>query len=182
MNKKLDWRQFINFWKQYYDEGKHPDKKFYDPCINNLSRDDFLDRLWRWKMGFHLDSGSNKKKLELMNKNKEVIRKFRRGKPTFKELHNFSRETFKSGVVYQVFLMHICKHNEYPIFDQNVFRSFIFLTTGKIIEVPQDIQDYLDYRKFVFKIHKRYKINFRDIDKALMVFGQFLNNRQKFLK
>lgn len=181
-NKKLNWSQFIDFWKEYYYNPKNQDEKYYYPYIDNLSKNDFLEKLWRWKMQVHFYNRYNQKALKLMEENKETIRNFRGSKPTFEELYIFSRKIFKSGVVYQIFLMHICKPNEYPIFDQNVFRSFIFLTTGKIIKTPQDIQEYLDYKEFVFKINKKYNIKLRYIDYALFAFGQFLANPKKFLK
>lgn len=180
MTKELDWPRFIDFWKQFYDERTHPDREFYDPYINDLSKDDSLDKLWQWKMGVHFDNRNSQKALRLMKENKETIRTYRETYPSFQELHDFAKRIFQSGVIYSVFLMHICAPERYPIFDQNVFRSFIFLTTGKIGEAPQEIQDYLRYREFVFKIHKHYKADFRDIDQALMAFGQFLAKPELF--
>lgn len=106
MTKKLDWKQFINFWKQFYDEGRHPDKKFYDPYINNLSKGDFLDKLWRWKMGAHFHNRNNQKALRLLKENKETIRNYRQTSTSFDELYDFSKKIFQSGVIYSVFLMH----------------------------------------------------------------------------
>lgn len=183
MKTKLDWRQFVDFWSQFYNEhDRYPDKVYYDPYIKDLSQDNFLDKLWLWKMQVHYHNKRNKRALKLIKENIETIRNFRSSNPTFNILYDFSKKIFKSGVVYSVFLIHICKPQQYPIFDQHVFRSFIFLTTGKIIKMPKNIKDYLRYKKFVLKIYKRYKINLRDIDKALMAFGQFLDNPQKFLQ
>jgi hypothetical protein len=182
MNKKLTWQKFIDFWKQFYDDRQHPDEKFYFPYINDLSEGDFLDKLWRWKMGLHFKNKSNQKVLNLIKENTETIRNFRKSEPTFNELYEFSEKIFKSGIVYRIFLVHICKPNDYPIFDQHVFRAFNFLVTGKITNMPTNIKDYLNYKKFVLKIHRQYDLNLRDIDRALMAFGQFLNNPKKFLK
>ena len=184
MTKKLNWPEFIKFWSQFYADSKHPDKRLYYPYINDLSKDGFLDKLWLWKMGVHFYNKTNKKALKLMRKNIEVIRNSRKSNPSFNNLYEFSRKIFKSGIIYPVFLIHICKPQKYPIFDQNVFRSFIFLTTKEkeIVDTPKDIRDYLNYRKFVFQIHAKYKIKLRDINKALMAFGQFLKDRPQFLK
>lgn len=180
--KKLNWPEFIKFWSQFYNNSGHLDEKFYYPYINDSSKEDFLDRLWHWKMGVHFHNRNNQRALRVIKKEKEAIRDFRKSNPSFEKLFNFAREIFRTGVVYPVFLIHICKPDKYPIFDQHVFRAFIFLTTKEIINKPEDAQDYLRYRDFVFKIHKKHKIGFRNIDKALMVFGQFLNNPQKFLR
>jgi hypothetical protein len=181
MKRKLNWREFIKFWSQFYDDSKHPDEEFYYPYINDLSKKDSLNKLWLWKMDCRFYR-IHHRKVVLINKSKDIIINFRNFKPRFEDLCNFSRKIFSTGIVYQVFLMHICRPEEYPIFDQHVFRAFIFLTRKKIVDIPKDIQDYLNYRKFVFQIQKKYKIKLRDIDKALMAFGQFLNNPQKFLK
>jgi len=182
MAQKLNWKKFIRFWSKFYNNDKYQDKKFYYPYIRDLSKNDFLDELWLWKMQVHFYNRTNKKALKSMRENIETIRSFRGSNPTFNDLYKFSRKIFKSGVVYPAFLIHICKPNDYPIFDQHVFRAFTLLTTKKIVDAPKDIQDYLSYRRFVFSILKKYKIGLRDIDKALMAFGQFLNNPQKFLK
>lgn len=182
MTEKLDWKKFIKFWLQFYDDRKYKEKKFYYPYIEDLSKNDSLGKLWRWKMQEKFFTPHNQRALEQMKANIEIILDFRKSNPSFQELYNFSRRIFKSGVVYPVFLIHVCKPEDYPIFDQHVFRAFIFLITGKITDKPKEIKDYLNYRKFVFKIHKQHNINLRDIDKALMAFGQFLDKPQKFLK
>lgn len=182
MNKRLNYSEFIKIWAQFYDNSGHPDEKFYFPYINNLSKDNFLDKLWRWKMGVHFKNKNSQKALKLMKENIEDIRDFRKSNVTFDKLYKFSEKIFKNGIVYRIFLVHICKPNDYPIFDQHVFRTFIFLKTGRIIDFPRGIQDYLDYRKFVLKIHEDYSLNLRNADKAFMAFGQFLINPKKFLK
>ena len=180
--KKVDIKEFIYFWEKYYDERKYPDKEIYYPYIHDLTKNNFLDKLWEWKMREKFYTPNNQRALERMKTSIEIIRDFRKSNPSFHELYNFSRKIFKSGPVYLAFLIHICKPNDYPIFDQHVFRAFTFLTTKKIVDKPKDIQDYLNYRKFVFQIHKKYKISLRDIDKGLMAFGQFLTSPQKLKK
>lgn len=178
----MDWEQFINFWKQFYYDPHHEDEKYYYPYINNLSKEDFLDKLWRWKMQVpYFNNRSNQRKLELMKQNKAEIRSFRKSETTFNKLYSFSRKFFRSGVVYSVFLIHICKPEEYPIFDQHVYRAFHFIKNRKIVKEPRSFQNYLDYRDFILRIHRKHSLNLRDIDKALMAFGKFLENPLKYL-
>lgn len=181
---KLNLQEFIKFWSQFYSDNQNFDEKFYYPYISNegLLKDDFLKNLWRWKMQVHYNNSSNQRALKLMEENKEIIRNFSKSNPDFDDLYNFSRKIFRSGIVYSIFLFHICKPEEYPIFDQHVFRAFTFITKKEIIKDTTDIKDYWKYRDFVFSIHRRYKVNLRDIDKGLMAFGQFLDSPQKFLK
>lgn len=180
--KKLDWKEFINFWSQFYSDSQN-DNTLYYPYINDngLLGDDSLRNLWLWKMQGFFKYKKSQKALKSMEEKKKIIVNFRKSKSSFNDMYNFSREIFRSGIVYSVFLIHICKPEEYPIFDQHTFRSFNFITKKEFGKKPKDKKDYLKYRRFVFRIHKKHKINLRDIDKGLMAFGQFLSNPQKLL-
>lgn len=180
--KKLDWSQFIDFWKQFYDDRKHPDNEFYFPYINDLSKENFLEKLWQWKMGVHYKNSNSQRVLKLMRKEKVTIRDYRKSQSTFEELWRFTGNIFRTGIIYKVFLVHICKPDDYPILDQNAFRAYTFITTGKLVKEPKNLEDYQNYRRFVLKIHQRCKISLRDIDRGLMTFGQFLSNPQRKVK
>ena len=90
-------------------------------------------------------------------------------------------------------MFHIIWPNEFTILDQHVIRSFLFLQKGHLekktgyliegdnIKLHNDCL-YNKYNDFVHAINKEHGVSLRDIDKALMAFGQFLNNPQKFLK
>lgn len=181
--KKLYWKEFINFWLQFYSDNQGLDKKLYYPYISNngLLKDDSLKNLWRWKMQGFFTYQRNQKALKSMEGKKDIIINFRRSKPSFNDLYDFSKKIFPNGIVYSVFLIHICKPKGYPIFDQHVFRSFNFITKKEIGKKPENKEDYLKYRNFILRIHKKYKIDLRDVDKGLMTFGQFLVGPQKFL-
>jgi len=181
---KLNWKKFINFWSRFYSDSQNLDKKLYYPYISNkgLLKDNSLKNLWRWKMQVHFKNRNNQRALILMEQNKKNIINYRKSNPSFSDLYDFSKKIFKNGIVYSIFLIHICRPEEYPIFDQHVFRSFIFITRKEIIDKPETKEDYLEYRKFVFSIHKKHKIDLRKIDKGLMAFGQFLVNPLKILK
>lgn len=181
---KLNWEKFLNFWSQFYDDSQDIDKKLYYPYIDDkgLLKGGSLKNLWRWKMQVHFKNENSQRALMLMEKDKKTILNYRKSNPSFNTLYNFSKKIFKNGIVYSIFLMHICRPEEYPIFDQHVFRSFVFITKKEIVDKPEKIEDYLKYRKFVLFVHKKHKIDLRKIDKGLMAFGQFLVNPSKILK
>jgi len=183
MNKS-DWQKFIEQYSKDYDDSQDRDGKLYYPYISDegfLKKDDFLKNLWQWKMQVHYYNKNSKKALKLMEGKKEKIRNFRKSKPSFDELCNFSREIFPTGLIYPIFLMHICKPEEYPIFDQHVFRAFTYRTKNIIVDKPKSIEDYQKYKEFVFQI-KKYGFSLRSIDKSLMAYGQSLVNSKKILK
>ncbi|MDO8500021.1 MAG: hypothetical protein Q7S66_05230 [bacterium] len=180
---KLNWLKFIEFWSQFYNDSQNLDEKFYYPNISNegLLKPDALDELWLWKMGQYYFK-IFQKQIKLIKEEKGAILKLRKSNFNHEVLYNFSKRFFPSGLIYQIFLMHICKPEEYPIFDQHVFRAFTFITKKEMAHKPKNIKDYWKYREFVFQIYKEYKISLRDIDKGLMAFGQFLANPSKILK
>jgi len=183
--KKLNLYEFIKFWSQFYNDRKYPDGKLYDPYISDegfFGKNEFLRNLWKWKMQVHFNKKSNQKALKLMEEQRETIRNFRKSKIGFKDLYDFSGKIFKNGIIYRIFLIHICKPEEYPIFDQYVFKAFSFIVKKEIVKDPKDIKEYLRYRDFVFSVHKNCGISLREIDKGLMAFGQFLTNPAKILR
>lgn len=180
MRIKLIWKKFIDFWKEFYDDLGKPDSKYYDPYINKELTKESLAELWRWKAGQYFKN--IRRQLKKIEEKLDEINNFKKSNPHFEELYEFSRMLFRSGVVYTAFLIHICKPKEYPIFDQNAFRAFVFLNSGKLVNAPKNIEDYHLYKNFVLKLENKYKLNLRDIDKALFAFGQFLKNPKKFIK
>lgn len=178
-------QKLIEFWSQFYDDSQNLDDKFYYPYISNegLLETDALDKLWLWKMGKYYFRIYQQQIRRVKEKKKDVL-KFRKYNSDQESLYKFSKSFFPAGLVYPIFLMHICKPEEYPIFDQHVFRAFTFITKKEIVDRPKNIniKDYWRYKEFVLQIYKERKISLRDIDKGLMAFGQFLANSSKILK
>lgn len=179
---KLNWRKFIEFWSRFYNDSRNPDEKLYYPYISNkgLSETDALDKLWLWKMGAYYFK-IYQKQIKTIKEKREDILIYRGSNPDQEILYNFSKRFFPAGLIYPIFLMHICKPEEYPIFDQYVFRAFTFIIKKEMIDKPKNIKDYWEYKKFVSQI-KKCGISLRDIDRGLMAFGQFLSNPSKILK
>lgn len=157
--KKLNWQKFIEFWSQFYNDSQNLDEKFYYPYISNegLLKADALDKLWLWKMGKYYFKVFQKQ-IELIKENKKAVLKFRKSNSDHEILYDFSKKFFPTGLIYKIFLMHICKPEEYPIFDQHVFRAFTFITKKEIVDRPRNIEDYWRYGEFIFQIHREYKI------------------------
>ena len=60
--------------------------------------------------------------------------------------------------------------------DQHVFRAWNFLIKNKVEEPEQTPDNYLKYREFVKALSVKSGKTFREIDKALMTFGQFITS------
>lgn len=186
--KKWDWKEFILFWAQFYDERKYPDKTVYFPNVRakKLSEDN-IRKLFEWKNGMSLSGIKGAILMRAINR-LELINTFkkRKGASTddVRDFFEFTNEITK-GFVWRIFIVHIARPKELPMIDQFVFRSYKFLTEGKIMkhsEKYKNIEEYFAYRDFFNNLMKKSKADFRTVDKALMAFGQFLNNPKKFIK
>ena len=108
--------------------------------------DQNIKRLLRWKDHRRLtekilsgpNEGKENKKVLSVIKKTDSINKFRQGKINEKEFKIETEKIFPSGFVWQIFLFHITRPFEYPIADQNVFRTF---STQKHTAIPEDWED-----------------------------------------
>ena len=173
--------EFISNWSKLYNEGKFSDEE-YEKILNrngSLKPHD-IQFLLEWKNGNPL----SKRKQVIADKVKKeisIINEFRQlpnvTDRDFENFWSFVSSVISYGIVWKVFLVHISKPDEYPIVDQHVLRAWSFLTKGKIEEPKQTLQNYQQYRNFFFDLAKQSSKSCRDIDRALMVFGQFLNSQ-----
>lgn len=84
------------------------------------------------------------------------------------------------SAVTRAFLLHICKPKSYFILDRHVFRSFYYVEYNKIYkkQVTDKIIDgelYTEYIDFIHQLIQITKRPYKDIDSALMIFGQVLS-------
>jgi hypothetical protein len=175
-NNIANTRQFIDFWSQFISDppityGQKPISYIDELNIGNDLTQENVKRLLCWK-----DS-----RFWIGRKKQNVLRHIQ-------ELNNFRRfgtdktkeiidQIFPHGLIYTVFLFHIARPWEFPIADQNVFRSYTKISGNQI---PSDWKGYNAYRKFFLKLCKATHINNKSVkemkrlDNALFVFGQFL--------
>lgn len=170
INSKL--REFVPFWSNCYID---PREKFYTTTLNKnkLIAND-IRLLFEWKNGGKLSRIKAKivdsiiGKINIVNKLKE----------------NFNQDIFDNefcfikGAIWKIFLLHVINQKKFPIFDQHVYRSYCFLTEGKIKEIP-----YVNAakEKFYFDIYVNFfnelvakGVNRKKLDEALWAFGKFL--------
>jgi len=86
-------------------------------------------------------------------------------------------EVWKTGSVYNVFLWHVATEGKRPLIDQHAWRGYCYLRSRSIIcEFPADRRVatnlYMEYEEW-FMAAVAGGIHPRDLDKALMAFGQF---------
>jgi hypothetical protein len=181
--QKCSLTDFIVFWSKCYNEseGKYTDAD-YEKNLNRqgLLTPENIQYLLEWKNANRL----SKAKQKVADGIKERVAKLNefRQLPTvsdkeFKKFWSLISSLIEYGVVWKVFLLHISRPNDYPIFDQHVLRAWNFLTKQRVEELDKNLENYKEYKSFFLKLEKQYQGNMRDVDRALMAFGQFLQSQ-----
>ena len=167
-----DLKTFISFWSKFYS---YPLENLYTETITKTTfNENDIQRLFIWKNGMNLSERKQnsldtniKAKLELIN--------------SYKINNNFTINEFLKkfnglSVVWKIFLLHIIKPQEYPIYDQHVHRTYNF-----IHQLPYKTNSVSnqDKENFYFKIYSTFilglnQINLKKLDEAFFLFGKFI--------
>ena len=165
---------FIDFWSEYYNYAKI--EHFYDDTIqlSTFSADD-IKMLFEWKNGMKLNGHVPKEasvnkvlsKLDIVNQLKSKF-----------DITTFNSNFNGMSAIWKLFLLHIIRPCQYPIFDQHVYRAHFFIVNKEIKEIKESNKYKEEY---YFKTYMPYyhsltslEPDLRKIDKALWSFGKFL--------
>lgn len=171
--------EFINQWSESYDYPN--DWKYTDNITLNTHNAESIRALLEWKNGTGNKISAKKSKLvyELIEK-VENINDLKNDFDLLKFEKAFS--PYLSASIWKIFVLHIIKPDNYPIFDQNVYRSYYYFQKGKIVDLPNNkhrevYQIYKsEYRPWFLDVKNTFKLQTRAIDKALFSFGRLLKN------
>lgn len=172
---------FINHWKPLYN---YFDEERYDRNIDVLefSNENLID-LYHWKNGMTLKgSGGKEKSLEeKIIKRIQLINSYK--KESQVDLKQFNRDFSDVSAVWRIFLLHIIKPKEYPIYDQHIHRAYNFIHDLEWQKITNTISDkaklefyFNTYLQFVNELDYS---NLKELDEAFFAFGQFLNTRKQ---
>jgi len=167
---------FVDFWADLYG---YKSEHFYDDNIHNpLFTSADITQLYHWKNGSVLSQYKEKAlrtkvllKLDIINKLKS----------------KFCMETFQSefetmSTIWKIFLLHIIVPEQYPIFDQHVYRAFHYLKENCIQEIPDKDPEkekiyFESYVPFFNNLaEKNTEFSRKRIDEAIWSFGKFLKS------
>ena len=179
-NEQTTLPQFINFWSSFYND---PNEARYLTIEKAQFSEDDVRELYEWKNGMPL-SGLKQVSLETKIVAKiEIINQLKRSRTV--DVQAFLAEFGNLSFVWKIFLLHIIKPQKYPIYDQNIHRSFNFIHNREhrginhAISEKNKQQFYLeDYLPFIDNLNG---IPVRKIDRAFFTFGQFLSTQNYHL-
>jgi len=186
-------QEFVQFWSQFYVYhirilGGAADIDYIAEL--NLQHDltqQNCQRLMRWKdpqfLTHQILNGPNQgqvnPRVERVLDVLPQINAFRNENLTEAQFLDCTGNVFPNGLVWQVFLFHIARPDIYPIADQHVFRTFCLHRQAQHEDTWQFYQQYRAYFAAIAnacgipRTHENVA-ELKEIDNALMVFGQFL--------
>ena len=171
INKEVKTKDFVDFWSGFYN---YSFESYYVPIVGKkrFSKDD-LSKLFEWKNGGKLA----KKKQKALDSIIAKIDKINALKANFC-IDTFLKEfSFVKGTIWKMFLLHVIQPDSYPIFDQHVYRAYLFIVKHQRGEIPdnkrkQDVY-FKEYAPFFNELTSR-GVSRKKLDEALWAFGKFL--------
>lgn len=167
---------FVKMWSPIYSYNL---EYKYDNYISSVLDDkkSFIE-LFKWKNGTG-NNISKKKEIGVLRywDKVEILRKL---KLNFDwELFENEFEPHKESTIWRLFLLHLMNPQEFPIFDQHVYRSYRFFTSGVVEEIPSYSKTiyhiYKDeYQPFFNNLKKHHNGSPKNIDESFFSFGRML--------
>lgn len=177
-------KEFVDFWEQFY-QSKIPDEAYRTNLkVGAELTKENINLLWRWK-----NERYGPPLIEPTEAILKDINSFRKRE----HIDEASEREFwrkvaaiTPGVVWQVFLFHMARPEDYPILDQHVMRAFFAVTRGYVYCNPKEVRVpchsherfcsvYSDYREFFFDLVKEAgSPELKKVDRALWAFGKHL--------
>jgi hypothetical protein len=178
-------REFVSFWKQFYNFTKYPLKLYEDNLnLKTLTGTNVLELL-AWKLGYGSCPLEGRIRsvtvwAPIISNNLTWLNelKTREFDDTYLDSDITRSQEMVSVInrrlVMAVFLLHVARPVDYPMVDQHVLRAWHFVSNCVILDPEENLESYKTYRKFFFDFCDRSQSPPREVDQALMVFGQFL--------
>jgi len=167
---------FVSYWKAQYE---FPNMNWYTDNINEVELDlRNLYDLYCWKNGMNL-SGPKQISVTKISQQLSLINRFKNGGINEEEFENAFGGV---SAIWKIFLRHIIRPDENPIFDQHVYRACRYLQDGEKIELENNNrlkeEEYFQrYVPFFWDVREQVDQRFtnKDIDEALWAFGKFIS-------
>ena len=178
ITKSNDINTFITFWSQLYS---YSNEAIYKKNISKKVFDtESIQELFIWKNGMRLSDLKQKSLNDKIISKLEVIN-YLKSKDEF-ELDLFNYQFKILSAVWKIFLLHIIQPKKFPIYDQHIHRTFLFihkkefsnLSNTSIKNKQKEAFYFNEYLPFIDENEIK---NLKKLDEAFFAFGQFLNTK-----
>lgn len=170
--------EFITFWSKRYS---YANELVYSNSISQQIFDDVhIQNLYVWKNGMKLSEKKQKSLDDKIIKKLAAINDFKKNEAV--DLDLFRNEFKNLTAVWKIFLLHLISPNIYPIYDQHIHRTFLFIHKEDWTNISNDNISNKEKEKFYFErylpfIQASNVCKIKQMDEAFFAFGQFLNTR-----
>lgn len=177
-HKTTDLAGFIESWSKFYT---YANEAVYSTAIvkETFTSTD-IQNLYQWKNGMKL-SVLKQQSLDTKIKTKlPLINEYKGSKHI--DTFAFAKEFKNLTAVWKIFLLHIIKPKEYPIYDQHIHRTFLFIH-GKDFSnlsntsINNKAKEQFYFKEYLLFIKSNNIKDLKKLDEAFFAFGQFLNTR-----
>ncbi len=169
-----DANAFVKSWSNLYN---YPN---YEKYLLLVTKTEFekgdLRLLFNWKNGMNLSAKKEESFLKNILKEEQLLMTL---KKSF-DLDKFKEAFGEISTIWQIFLLHIINPTEYPIFDQHVYRAFLYIQgeVDKPLKFSKTKKLNIYFREYhpFFKSFKKlaFPHDHFQVDKALWIFGKML--------
>ncbi|GAL65856.1 hypothetical protein [Jejuia pallidilutea] len=173
-----DFKGFVDSWSKLYS---FSNEAIYRASISKktLTKND-IQNLYEWKNGMRLSKPKQKSVDDKIKAKLSIINDFKNNDAL--DLEAFKKEFKKLTAVWKIFLLHIIKPTKYPIYDQHIHRTFLFINKEEWSNISNTSISNKAKEQFYFERYLPFiaSQNIKDIkqlDEAFFAFGQFLNTR-----
>lgn len=178
INRSRDLETFIAFWSKLYS---YSNEVVYRNIISKkeFAKND-VQELFVWKNGMKLSDLKQKSLEQKILSKIPVINELKLSNEV--DLAFFKNEFAELTTVWKIFLLHIIAPKKFPIYDQHIHRSFLFIHQEEYSEMSNTFINNAEKERFYFErylpfIRENEIKDLKQLDEAFFAFGQFLNTR-----
>lgn len=167
--------EFISFWKVRY---RYESEINYSELLKSEVTEKNLKELFVWKNGMKLSPKKEESFKQKILPRIETIEKYKiQRELPIKVLYE---EFDQVSLVWRVFLCHVVRPDEFPIYDQHIHRAVLFIQGNENWKKVTNTLTKNQKEKFYFDNYLKTflpqleEFSLRDIDQALFAFGRYL--------
>jgi hypothetical protein len=169
---------FIIAWSKLYS---YSNEMVYKEAISKTTfKEEDISSLFEWKNGMRLSDLKQKSLDKNILSKLSIINNFKNSEHF--DLDNFKWEFKDLSAVWKIFLLHIIKPDTYPIYDQHIHRTYLFIHKKDYSNLSNTSLNNKEKERFYFEEYLQFirSNGIKDIkklDEAFFAFGQFLNTK-----
>lgn len=173
ITEELD--DFLNHWSKLYSYAN--EDLYYRSIYKEVFTKADIQNLYVWKNGMNLSRPKQRTMDAKINSKLSIINDFKSSASV--NLERFKKEFKEVSTVWRIFLLHIIKPSEFPIYDQHIHRAYLFINNGNwrnisSLSIKDKAKEEFYFNRYLPFIEANEFEDLKKLDEAFFAFGQFL--------